>query len=884
MRRGSAPSLGVSAVFVCLVLAVTPARCFAGWEVSVERNASFTLTYDGAPIAESNWPGWGTGWDFARARIRSAGQEGDLRRYEGRVPPADGVPRAVPLQVEVSSPRGSRLEYAITASPSEPLRDIVGFALAIDFTRSGNALGYNPSLTFRHADGTTETMDSPGRTGMKTLAGFTWHLPGEEGIDVEFAQPTPCSVEGSGEVRIWYVNEQAPAAPITTRIGINLPAGTEMSRSLREKFGPTETDNWVEGALDWNASPVDLSWLNHRPAGKHGFLQVDGDDFVFEDDTPARFWAGNIAAYAIFSDKETMPAQARRIARMGFNLMRIHHHDSTGWVSPTVIDKSLPHSRSLNAEAMDKLDYLIHCLKQEGVYVWLDLHVGREFKRGDDIPGFDDLDHDGDGKGGGKGFCYYNPRIEQLMKEFNQKYLTHVNPYTGLAYKDDPAIMGLLVTNENDLTNHFGNRMLGDKGNPFHNKIFTQRVRDYCERTGLPYGQTSRTWEAGPSKRYLNHEQSAWSERMTRHLRSLGARVPIVANQFWAGMGMWDLPALAESDFVDVHSYGGEEPFALGVNPRYASNFAIRISAAQIAGKPLSITEWNTPYSTTWRAASPMYISAMGALQGWDAPMLYNYSQHGFGPMSRTHTWTSYQDPGLMATMPAAALAFRQGHFRRADKTAVLRLTEDQVYNRKLTDTNMPALRTLAEQHRIAIALPDMESQPTGDVQVTDPERQFIPADADAVRSDTGEIARYWGEGVQLFDTPRTQGAQGFIGLEGGRALTQLADVQMDIETNFGVLVVSSLDERPVRQSERLMITAIGRAVAPGNRFPFYSEPLSGTLRIANQNDGMRLIPVDGTGQPKATVTPRRQDGAYEIDLSGDEGTHWFVLTASGSR
>jgi len=880
MRHPSVLRPSVFVPLVCLVLVLAPAPCFAGWEVSIDEKAIFKLSYDGAPIAQSAWSAWGADWKFAHTRIRSAGQEGDLRRYEGRVPAVRGVPADVPLQVEVRTPKQGRLEYTITASPPEPLQDIVGFVLAVDFARSGSALGYNPSLSFRHADGTTETMDSPGRTGMKMLAGFTWRLPGDEGIDVEFAQPTPCSVEGRGEVRIWYVSEQAPAAPLTTRIGIDLPAGTELTRSLKEKFGPADTDSWVEGALHWDMSPVDLSWLNHRPAGKHGFVQVDGDDFAFEDGTPARFWAGNIAAYAIFSDKETMPAQARRIARMGFNLMRVHHHDSMGWVSPTVIDKSLPHSRSLNAEAMDKLDYLIHCLKQEGVYVWLDLHVGRQFKRGDDIPGFSDLDHDGDGKG----FCYYNPRIEQLMKEFNQKYLTHVNRYTGLAYKDDPAIMGLLVTNENDLTSHFGNRMLGDKGNPFHNKIFRERVREYCERTGFPYEQTSRTWEAGPSKRYLNHEQSAWSARMAEHLRSLGVRVPIVANQFWASMGMWDLPALSRSDFVDVHSYGGEEPYALGVNPRYASNFAIRICAAQIAGKPVSITEWNTPYATTWRAASPMYISAVGALQGWDAPMLYNYSQRGFGPMSRAHTWTSYQDPGLMATMPAAALAFRQGHFRRAQKTAVLSLTEEQVFNRKMTDTNMPALRTLAEQHRLAIALPGMESPPAGDLKVTDPERQFIPADADSVRSDTGEITRYWAAGVQLFDTPRTQGAQGFIGLDGSEALTELADVEMDVDTNFGVLVVSSLDGRPIRQSERLMITAIGRAVAPRNRLPFRSEPLSGTVRIANENAHMRLIPVGPTGQPKATIVLSQQQGVYEIDLTGREGTHWFVLTSSGSQ
>ena len=35
--------------------------------------------------------------------------------------------------------------------------------------------------------------------------------------------------------------------------------------------------------------PIDISWVfaNDKPAGKHGFCQVDGDKLRFEDGTPA---------------------------------------------------------------------------------------------------------------------------------------------------------------------------------------------------------------------------------------------------------------------------------------------------------------------------------------------------------------------------------------------------------------------------------------------------------------------------------------------------------------------------------------------------------------------------------------------------------------------
>ncbi len=44
--------------------------------------------------------------------------------------------------------------------------------------------------------------------------------------------------------------------------------------------------------LPWDDMPLDLSFIfdNEKPAGKHGFLWADGDRFVFEDGTEARFW------------------------------------------------------------------------------------------------------------------------------------------------------------------------------------------------------------------------------------------------------------------------------------------------------------------------------------------------------------------------------------------------------------------------------------------------------------------------------------------------------------------------------------------------------------------------------------------------------------------
>src|SRR5690606_38977118 len=101
-------------------------------------------------------------------------------------------------------------------------------------------------------------------------------------------------------------------------------------------------------------------------------------------------------------------------------------------------------------------------------------HVGREFLPAENIPGEAEIARNG---GQAQGFAYVNERLEQLMGDFARDYLTRTNRYTGLRYIDDPAVIGVLITNENDLTTHFGNLMLPDKGNPYHERLFSSDVR-----------------------------------------------------------------------------------------------------------------------------------------------------------------------------------------------------------------------------------------------------------------------------------------------------------------------------------------------------------------------------------------------------------------------
>nr|HPN85123.1 hypothetical protein [Victivallales bacterium] len=122
--------------------------------------------------------------------------------------------------------------------------------------------------------------------------------------------------------------------------------------------------------LPWDDAPIDISFVfaAEKPAGKHGFLRVEKEKMIFEDGTPGRFWGTNFNGAANFPPHEDSEIVAKRLAKFGVNLVRFHQLDSD-WSTPNIFQfrrgPRIDNTRSLDPESMEKLDYLIHCLKNE---------------------------------------------------------------------------------------------------------------------------------------------------------------------------------------------------------------------------------------------------------------------------------------------------------------------------------------------------------------------------------------------------------------------------------------------------------------------------------------------------------------------------------------
>ncbi len=661
---------------------------------------------------------------------------------------------------------------------------------------------------------------------------------------------------------------------------LNFHKGTPGFPLQNERLDSQDASHWPQDNLDWQASPVDLSFLNanERPAGKRGFVSVSGESLVFADGTHAHFWGANIAARALFgTSRDNVKRQARRISALGFNLVRIHHFDSP-WVNPNIFGQDAEDTQTIDPASMDKLDWWIKCLKDEGIYIWLDLHVQRAFTEGDRIYGFEEI-RKGQKAADLKGYSYVNPTIRQAMKRFNEAYLNHINAYTGVAYKHEPAIMALLITNENDITNHFGNLLLPNSNVPQHNQLYMSLANEFAKQNNLPADKTWRAWEMGPSKLFLNDLEYRFDIDMIAHLRGLGAKAPIATTSTWGDNSISSLLALTAGDIVDAHAYGGE--FELEKNPLSASNMVNWLSMAQVAGKPMSVTEWNvSPFPVPDRHTIPLYIASAARLQGWDAVMLYAYAQEPLNDAGRPSNWQAFNDPALMATLPAAALLYRQGHVKEANTTYALVPNREQLFYQLNSPETSIAARTASEKGKLVVVMPEISELswlkkgqvPTGAKIIKNMNQSMLAEHATEVLSDTGEIRRDWVKGIYTINTYRTQAAMGWIGQE----KVVLQDITIDIQTRNASVAVQSLDGVPIKQSSSLMISLGAQATPTGNMLPFRAEPILGRL-IIHAKKGLKLF--------KRTLNKKEKeiplvynDGKYLINLDAQLGTSWLFL------
>jgi hypothetical protein len=98
-------------------------------------------------------------------------------------------------------------------------------------------------------------------------------------------------------------------------------------------------------------------------------------------------------------------------------------------------------------------------------------------------------------------------------------------------YKHDPAIVTVMLTNENDVTHHLATAYCLTKAFQIITRDMTQ-ANLFAKKFGLPFDKVWHLWEPGPSKLFLNDLEHRFQVEMIK-LRSLGVKIPIVTTSSW---------------------------------------------------------------------------------------------------------------------------------------------------------------------------------------------------------------------------------------------------------------------------------------------------------------------------------------------------------------
>ncbi|RLF17116.1 MAG: hypothetical protein DRJ66_01560, partial [Thermoprotei archaeon] len=129
---------------------------------------------------------------------------------------------------------------------------------------------------------------------------------------------------------------------------------------------------------DFSPSPTNISVWIEKPTGKYGHVYVGPDGHLYVGNKRIRFLGVNLCFGACFPRKEDAEKIAARMAKFGINIVRFHHMDHSRFPNG-ILARGYKDTRHLDPEALDRLDYFIAKLKENGIYVDLNLLVSRRF-------------------------------------------------------------------------------------------------------------------------------------------------------------------------------------------------------------------------------------------------------------------------------------------------------------------------------------------------------------------------------------------------------------------------------------------------------------------------------------------------------------------------
>lgn len=697
-----------------------------------------------------------------------------------------------------------------------------------------------------------------------------------------------------------------------------------------EKSGAKEAGWWaLEPPPDpFEEAALDLRRLNEKVAGESGPVRRDGDRFVLGDGTPVRFWAVNCGGGVARLDVASQRYLARRLAKVGVNMVRIHG---------AVFDRRADDPKTVDLEKLAGLQRFVAALKAEGIYTHLSFYfpLWMEVRPSHGLPGYENTKSKHP-----FALLYFDPAFQEIYRAWARTLLTTPNPETGLSLGKDPAVAIVEIVNEDSfffwtftsknvpppqmrkLEKRFGAWLearygslakareawggAGQRGDaPDEGRM---AVLDVWHLTEKGHGSGAKRKRMSDQLRFLAELQRAFYVETVRFFREGPGLVGLVSASNWHTADAVLLDPIERytytaADVIDRHGYfsprheGPRASYSVSVGDKFTDRSALKspeqlpIQFNQVAEYPQIISEigWSNP--NRFKAEMVPLAAAYGSVQGVDGFFFFAIGGPSWESSARKFPLAV---PAILGQFPAFALAYRRGDIKEGPVVVGEALAIEDLY-----DFGGGAAR--AEAGLDAFRAGDVPTMGTGSPEESrvDPlayyvgrvvrrfdqeESRVLQADLgphvnrrrQTVTSATGEVKLDWATGLLTIDTACTQAAAGFLS-KAGRV--DLKDVTIEGANEYASISVTSLDGRPIRGSNRILVQAAteekpygwrveGDTIADLGGFPMLIRDVGATVTLKHYEGTLRLKVLDPHGYVRPDVPVHMQGSGRGMTLT----------------
>ena len=850
-------------------------------------------------------------------------------------------PEKAPLHLVLTVRRSAARELAVDVTASVE-RDCGCTMVALAVTPGAQYHGAGLGQVIA-SDGTTPRDVPFGRDPLGTAV--TGLRLGTEAQHVALTLSTPTEIQADGAARLILAKDQLTAGT-TYHLAVTIATPGDVTwfatpSAVPDPDGFAQWFPWHPSSDFTAQSEISMAGWSAIAAGDAGRVTRDGERLVVGG-KPAKFWGIDVCYANCSPTKEIAERRARFYAKYGFNAVRLHKYaDGPGWAGIQSADSFA----EFDPAGLDRLDYQVAKFKEQGIRVKLSPTFGINLGNGDRaaVPYLEEFGKLDPKKSGGRvraehGAVWFSRELQDLQIRQTTNLLSHRNPYTGLTYAEDPAVLVVELYNE-DSALFFGTMgqlqkrpTLRKRAAEAFSAWLSARYHDdaglaaawgpgaidsfkaegfsgesLAARSVVPAGnpwfydpeqltgsQAVKARRLQDTMLFLYETQNAFWERFSAALRAAGYHGEILGSNWIAGRGfshLYNLSSDARLGIVDRHNYFSGPGSML----EKAGKGILSIGLCQVADRPFSLSEWVTTRPNEWLAEDPALIGAYGmGLQGWDVSFLFQNGDDGhFRDQVGKDEWDVLAPP-LFALLPAVSRQVLRGDVSESPVVAPMRVNVAALHDGTLgfSDRSSAAGDVKAGETSAvpaaALAVARCAVEFTEKPQAT-PAFDLAPYRQDgALVSATKQLRWYEGDrpasGCFTIDTPATKAVVGFA----RDREFHLGDVSITVHTPFAALYLtaSGRDDHDLASATHILVTAVARAynsgmkmsdgkvLAPGAA-PILMEPVRADIRLPAGQD-FTVTALDHDGVPTATTVPVSA-GAFTIDGATQRTVYWEI-------